>query len=343
MSTNSDPPRLTPGQVRALQALVGAIIGLLVAFGALALPDPEPEPPSIGVPSGTGVVHDQIVTPDANTEISPSEQVAQGATGVLATPEIHEDLKDEQPPGAPPNAGAKVAAASASVETEPPVPPAGAQNYSCPRKFVVNYNSRRPGAKVTMFVIHYTVSGHKSLWAIYRLFNTPSFGASSHLILQPNGLCRQIVPWSKNAWTQVSFNSVSESVEITAMGTESRSWWLRQRIFTRGILASIVRDRLRARGLPLRRVNPVGCTPKAGWTDHDALECGNNHHDVKPTFPYDVLARQIRSGVVTPTQRRCRELRHLRAVHKQRRWTARELARARRLKSVLGPRADRCK
>jgi Putative peptidoglycan binding domain len=58
----------------------------------------------------------------------------------------------------------------------------------------------------------------------------------------------------------------------------------------------MVRDRLRARGPPLRRVDPSGCTPRAGWTDHAAPECGNTHHDVLPNFPYDVLQRQLVAG-----------------------------------------------
>jgi hypothetical protein len=81
----------------------------------------------------------------------------------------------------------------------------------------------------------------------------------------------------------------------------------RRPIFAKGILAALWRDVLRRNGLPLRRVNPVGCTvQRAGWTDHEALECGNDHHDVTPAFPYDVFQRQLTAGAspVTATDRR---------------------------------------
>ncbi len=331
--------------LRAVGAAVAVAIALTIGGFTLAVnvgSDGSAQI-SIDVPTGTRVAHDQVIKPDQDTEVDASQKHEQGATGVMATAGIHEDLKDEQPPGAPAAAAQKVVEQSEDVPTSEPQLPAGAQNYSCPFNGVVNHSARASDAKVTMFVLHYTVSSHDSLWAIYRLFNTPSFGASSHLILQPNGFCRQIVRFNRKAWTQGAFNSVSESVEITAMGTESRAWWLKQKIIKRGILASIVRDRLRARGLPLRFVNPVGCTPKAGWTDHNALECGNNHHDVEPTFPYDVVDRQIRLGVFTPTQRRCRELKRIRAKGQRGTWTGVDRDRARALKRVLGSREARCR
>ena len=73
---------------------------------------------------------------------------------------------------------------------------------------------------------------------------------------------------------------------------------------TKGIIASIIRDRARARGLPLKLVDPNGCTPTAGITDHRRLECGNSHHDVDaaggtsstPNLPLDVIMRQVVEG-----------------------------------------------
>jgi hypothetical protein len=61
----------------------------------------------------------------------------------------------------------------------------------------------------------------------------------------------------------------------------------------RGVLADLMRDAMR-HGIPLRRVDPVGCNFIPGWTDHNALECGNNHTDVLPNFPWDVLAAASR-------------------------------------------------
>ena len=207
-------------------------------------------------------------------------------------PDIHEDLKDESPEGDE-DAATKVL----ETPTEgigPPVPTGGAQNYNCPRQIVRNSSARAAGSRVEIFVLHFTVSRPGSLDAIQRLFNTPSFGASSHLGLEMSGRCEQWVDWNRKAWTQGAFNSVAESVEIIAMGNEPRSVWLRSPMFKQGILAAIVADRLRARGLQPKRVNPSGCGVQvAGWTDHNALECGNNHTDVSPNFPYDVFQQQL--------------------------------------------------
>lgn len=226
----------------------------------------------------------------------PGSDGVTAATGEVGTV-IHEDARDETPVGVPAAAASALVHQSDAQGKGAPRPVGGAQNYRCSRKLVQNYSNRAAGSRTLGFVLHYTVSRPGSLWAIYSLFNSPSFGASSHLLLEPTGKCVQIVPFNKKAWTQGAFNSTSESVEIMAMGTESRSWWLNQPIIKKGILASIVRDRLRANGLPLRRVNPRGCGwQRSGWTDHNALECGNNHHDVSPNFPYDVFAKQVRAG-----------------------------------------------
>lgn len=239
---------------------------------------------------------------DTNNQTDVAEQRLSAAGN---DPAIHEDARDETPPGVSPDAAQRIIdSPTQGIGERRPV--GGAQIASCRSRFVRNFSDRSPDAVVKIFVLHYTVSSPGSLDAIWNLFNTPAFGASSHLLLEPTGRCEKIVPWSKKAWTQGAFNSVSESVEIMAMGTESRQWWLSQPIIRDGILASIVVDRLRANGLPLRHVDPFGCgVQQAGWTDHDALECGNSHHDVMPNFPYGKLNRQVRRTVLASSGRRC--------------------------------------
>jgi hypothetical protein len=301
-----------PAAQRIVALALVVLAGTAVTLKVVDDDGPGPKPPraviEIRLPGG------QVVQADRDRQLEVGEaRVADVVTSPASpttgpAPEVHEDLVDEQPAGAPADAAEKVLEANPEPPLEPQKP-AGAQVHSCPQNLVRNRSARAPGSTVSMFVLHYTVSRPGSLAAIRGLFDSPSFGASSHLLLEPSGRCELIVPFSQKAWTQGAFNSVAESVEIMAMGSESRAWWLSQPIFTRGILASIVRDRLRARGLPLRRVDPVGCTPKAGWTDHNALECGNDHHDVMPAFPYDVLGKQIREGVVALTsadRRKCR-------------------------------------
>lgn len=205
--------------------------------------------------------------------------------------DAHEDARDETPPGVMHEDLEDVLEPVPGVG--PPQPLGGAESLSCPWRPVRNFSSRG-GARVSMVVLHYTVSAPGTLGVIRGLFDRPSFAASSHIGLEADGECEQWVAYGAKAWTQGAFNPVSESVEIIARGTESRSWWLRQPIIRNGLLASWIVDRLRANGLPPRRVDPRDCTPQAGWTDHNALECANTHFDVQPNFPYDEVARQVR-------------------------------------------------
>lgn len=279
----------------AIMAAAGFVTGLAIGLVLwLANPQEKEVTPTFDVTLG------QKVTPqtptieldaDNNFEAADAKEAAD-PTPVDEGPAIHEDMRDEQPAGAPPDAAEKVTD-EIPAGVGDPLPVGGAQHYSCPNNFVRNFSDRAAGTKVSMFVLHYTVSRPGSLDAIRGLFDRPSFGASSSLGLELSGRCQTWVPFNRKAWTQGAFNSVSESVEIIATGSEPRATWLNSAIIKNKILAFIVADRLRARGLPPKRVDPVGCTPQAGWTDHNALECGNTHHDVAPNFPYDVFQRQV--------------------------------------------------
>lgn len=209
---------------------------------------------------------------------------------------LHEDARDETPPGVEPakiDAGQEKAGDVAEA-LPAPQEPAGAQAYSCPNAFVVN-QSALSGPRVGV-ALHFTVSSPGSLDAIRGLFNTPSFGASSNYGIELAGRCQTWVPPSRKAWTQGAFNSNYTSIEIVTNDL-SRSQWLAAPIIKRGILAALVRDELNRVGAPARRVDPVGCTPLAGIVGHNELECGNSHWDVGPGFPWDVFVRQVRLGV----------------------------------------------
>ena len=241
------------------------------------------------------------VSMDANNEMSIAEREESAARPFSVAPEapplsnagpdIHEDTRDETPPGITREEADEALLTPPGVG--PGSPPAGAQLYRCEQNFVRNYSPRAAGARVSMMVLHFTVSRPGSLRAIWNLFNTPSFGASSTFLMELDNECEQIVPLDKKSWTQGAFNSVSESWEIVTNDL-SRSQWLTSPILARGVLANHVADRLRARGLPARLVDPVGCTPKAGVTDHNRLECGNSHWDVGKNFPWDVFMAQVR-------------------------------------------------
>lgn len=241
-------------------------------------------------PATETVVEVPIPGPDDPT-IDPDQQQtsSERPEGIDA----HEDAKDETPPGVTPEELKKAKSTPPGVGKPKPV--GGAQLLSCRDHFVRNFSDRAPNTKVSMFVLHYTVSSTASFDAIWNLFNTPSFGASSHYLLGVTGRCERLVPNTKKAWTQGAFNSVSESVEIVCCTSNpSRSWWLDQPIIKNNLLASLIVDRLRARGLPPNLVNPGACTPIAGFTDHNRLECGNTHIDVGSNFPFDVISTQVK-------------------------------------------------
>lgn len=211
-------------------------------------------------------------------------------------PDFHQDTRDELPPGVTPEERNE-----AQVTPPNPLPPdeeyerqpvGGAQTVSCPQNFVQNSSPRTFGTVVSQWVLHITVSSPGSLRAIWNLFNTPSFGASSTYLLELDKECEQIVPFGNRPWTQLTFNNVSESVEIVT-NLMTKNEWLASPIMRDAFLAQLTVERLKARGLPPRHVNPNGCTPQAGYMDHDDLECGNNHIDVGDTFPWGKFHDQV--------------------------------------------------
>jgi hypothetical protein len=270
---------------RKLLPIIATIAALLLILAAIGN-DPSSEPKrapdrTIDLPAlpPIEVDRDQQDESDASDEESA---------------ELHEDARDETPPGV--TRGEADDALITPPGLSAPKPSGGAQGYRCERHYVQNHSPRAAGVRVSMFVLHFTVSSPGSLQSIWRLFNTPSFGASSTFGLELDGECEIWVPFSRKPWTQGAFNSASESVEIVCCAKRelTRAEWLSTEIIREGILAAIVRDRTRARGIPARLVDPSGCTPRAGVTDHDRLECGNSHWDVGRNFPWDVLQKQLR-------------------------------------------------
>jgi N-acetyl-anhydromuramyl-L-alanine amidase AmpD len=174
--------------------------------------------------------------------------------------------------------------------------PARAIAPDCREDFDGHVWSSRNGVTPTQFVLHYTVSSNRAGWddvyAIKNYFENTRVG-SSHFIMDFEGHCLKMVPGSEKAWTQGNANPYSYSVEIIATGRETATQWRNSPLFQNRTLARLVRSVMDAHDLRLRRTNPVGCVFPEGWTDHDALECGNDHHDVTPNFPYWTFANQL--------------------------------------------------
>lgn len=270
-------------KVFAVVVLLAALV--LAAFAGRSVWAGEPET----------VVVDKVPIPGPTIDPIIDDDQQQESSERPAGPAEHQDAKDETPPGVSEDDVEQIET-SDPAGIGPPRPLGGAQLLSCTTHLVQNFSTRATGSKVSMPVVHYTVSSPGTLDAIRNLFNTPSFGASSHDLLEPSGRCVHIVPYDKKAWTQGAFNSVADSVEIICCTSDpSRSWWRAQPIIAKSLLASWIVDRLRARGLPPKLVNPEGCTPLAGYTDHRRLECGNTHTDVGANFPWDIVGEQVRT------------------------------------------------
>ncbi len=248
-------------------------------------------PPAVETITTPGPTPDVVVDADGQLEERELEK-ADAGTG----PGSHEDLADEQPPGAPPAAAERVAETPTAGLTAPR-PLGGAQIYSCKYRPVRNQSSRG-GVRIELAALHYAVIRNVPGWAdidlLWRLFDDPSFSASSTYVMDFEGNCLQLMRESAKPWTQGAFNPVTVSIEIIAYGTESKAEWKAAPLIKNGLLAALWADVLKRNGLPPRLVDPIGCgVQEAGWTDHDALECQNTHHDVKPNFPYGLFQSQL--------------------------------------------------
>jgi hypothetical protein len=292
--------------MRSRLALLFAAVVILLAGGCDTDDDRAGPRPIPAVPSD----------PDQQLEPVEQKQADTKREGVG----IHEDSRDELPPGVTPEEverGQDYAELEAETRLGEPQEPAGAQAYSCPARPVINQSAlsgRRLGV-----ALHFTVSQPGSLDAIRGLFNRRSFGASSNYGFELFNLrCQQWVPDNRKAWCQGAANSAYNCIEIIT-NDRSRASWLGSPAINRGILAALVADLLKRHGAPPNLVDPVGCNWKAGVTDHDRLECGNTHWDVGKNFPWDVFMAQVRRAYFGLSPRplpvryglRCRQYRHL--------------------------------
>lgn len=302
---------------RALPLIISVLIGVLGAVGLVVVVDDNGDgrPDAIKVPIPGAV----DVIADADGELDAAEQAEAGdPIAERQGPDVHEDLSDEVPAGVNGDEASLGLSQTFAPGLQAPQATGGAQRVSCDWRPVVNFSSRG-GARPLIAVLHYTVSpnrpGTADLEVIRRLFNTPSFQASSNYLIDFEGNCWQLVREADKAWTQGNFNPRSISVEIIATGSESTTEWKASALIRRGILAALWRDVLKRNGLPLRFTNPVGCVVgRAGWTDHNSLECGNTHHDVQPAFPYRLFSKQLRGDVCGD---RCKLKRRLRTRHER--------------------------
>jgi hypothetical protein len=295
------PPHLK-GVLGLLIAIITVIMGLVTV--SLIDDDGDGTPDRIVVNPKVLADDEQVVVlpQDKATVIDEDRNLEAREQGDANTPQsgigLHEDLKDETPPGvteAELDYGRERSAQLAEDQLVEPREVGGAEQVNCINRFVVNQSAlsqRRVGV-----ALHFTVSPFGSINVIHRLFNTPSFGASSNYGFEPITMeCQRWVPDDRKAWCQGAFNSAYNCIEIITNNL-TRAQWLATPMFKTGRLAALVRQLSVKQGTPLKLVDPVGCVAVPGITDHDRFECGNTHWDVGPGFPWDVFMRQVREGV----------------------------------------------
>lgn len=319
-----------PHRARALAALLSAVLFVGCGHGHHQAPKPDASP--------TATATSEHASPVATVTPGPT-----GPAGELDSSGAEIDqLRDTTPDDVPPVVLERADEAEAATADRLDLPPAndpnttgGAQLNPCVDHTAQtrrsSYGAYRGIRSIFGTVLHETIG--PNVPGIADVAGTAGYlnrvGLSASDIMDFEGNCWHTVPYTYNPYTQGPFNEDYDSLEIVATGRETRAQWLAAPIFKRHILANYLLDRLKARGVPLRLVDPIGCTAQAGYTDHHRLECTNNHTDQLPGFPFDVLARQLHDGIWLPPtkgdRRDCRRAlryhrRNVRGVHTSRRY-----------------------
>lgn len=303
--------------LKLIAALITAILTVLGSSSVI-----QGNPGAVEDTQTTAVVKTKTVV-DEDAPASP-EQVAEAppAGELQSSPEEIEALRDSTPDGVPEKILDEAEQATDQYvedfgveEADTKISSGGAQGYSCRKSYASGgFGSFR--SHFVLFGLHYTVSGGRGWDVLYNMKRyLESVGLSATFIVDLDGRCLQTVPLDRNPYTQGGFNQYTVSVEIIATGKEPTSEWMAAPLIKRGVLAALVRDTLKSHGLPIRFVDPVGCTPLAGYTDHNHLECGNNHVDVSPYFPWTFFNRQVQAKPKPLCDRRCKRKIELRKRH----------------------------
>src|SRR5687767_10889791 len=148
--------------VAFLLVTVGFFLGAVVNNQGIEKPTIEDVSTSIQLGNKASPVEPVLVA-DFDNEYEPEDKKEANDTTPEEGPAIHEDLRDETPPGVPEDAAEEIVEDIPSSGMVPIQPVGGAQNYSCPRNLVRNFSNRTSGTVVGLFVLHYTVSRPGSL------------------------------------------------------------------------------------------------------------------------------------------------------------------------------------
>ena len=154
-------------------------------------------------------------------------------------------------------------------------------------------NSSARTTQPTLIVLHTTEShnraGLSDIQAIVAWFNNPSSQASSHVIVDDEGISAQCVPDVKKAWTQAAYNSRSLSVEQIGQAAQ-RKWTEAQ-----------LRKTAKYVAFWSQKFNiPITFSTSHGVCEHRHLgAAGGGHHDCGEPYPLErvlELAREYQKN-----------------------------------------------
>lgn len=165
------------------------------------------------------------------------------------------------------------------------------------RKLVRNYSERTTG--VNLIVLHSTEShdrpGKADLEGVLSWFDDPRSQASSHIIVDSEGLTARAVDDRHKAWTCAQFNSRSVNIEQIGWSKFSRRSWLRRDPQLKATAKWIAYWSLKF-GIPIVRGEVEGkIVTRPGVVLHSDLgEPGGNHGDPGPGYPVERVLRWAR-------------------------------------------------
>lgn len=154
------------------------------------------------------------------------------------------------------------------------------------RRYSPNRYSPR-GSPIRLIILHSTEShnrvGKSDLEGIAEYFAQPGTEASSHVLTDADGKSARCVRDSDAAWTQVSYNRVSLSVEQIGFASQTR--WPEAEVKE---TARWIAKWSRRHGIPIRRAWTVGGrVVRSGVTTHRRLgSAGGGHTDPGTHFPF---------------------------------------------------------
>lgn len=144
-----------------------------------------------------------------------------------------------------------------------------------------NAKGSRHGQKVELVVVHrwgvrFTTEAAeaRSYEGVIRFFSDPANRASAHVVFPGSavpGEATQMVAWGDMAWAEAAYNPVADDIE------SADAIWVGGDAHGMQVLARIVADRLKVRGLP------PAWSHRRGFCRHADLGAAGGGHTACPT------------------------------------------------------------